>query len=142
MPECRFSFGDPETQVVLPLLKSDLLEIMMATSSGRLSECEVEFSTDSCACVIMASRGYPEKYESGYPIDVPADIRPYVYVAGARLSDGKLVSAGGRVLGVTATASELSDALAIAYERVGKIGFDNAFYRKDIGQRALMAKKG
>ncbi len=137
---CRF--GDPETQVVLPLLKSDLLEIMMATTSGRLSECEVEFSTDSCACVIMASRGYPEKYESGYPIDVPADIRPYVYVAGARLSDGKLVSAGGRVLGVTATATELSDALAIAYERVGKIGFDNAFYRKDIGQRALMAKKG
>ncbi len=137
---CRF--GDPETQVVLPLLKSDLLEIMMATTSGRLSECEVEFSADACACVIMASRGYPESYESGFPINIPADIRPYVYVAGAKLSDGRLVSAGGRVLGVIATATELSDALSLAYERVGKIGFDNAFYRKDIGKRALMAKKG
>ena len=137
---CRF--GDPETQVVLPLLKSDLLEIMMATTNGTLAECDVEFSTDSCACVIMASKGYPEKYESGFPIDIPTEIRPYVYVAGAKLSDGKLLSAGGRVLGVTATASELSEALSIAYERVGMIGFDNAFYRKDIGQRALMAKKG
>ena len=137
---CRF--GDPETQVVLPLLKSDLLEIMMATTNGTLAECDVEFSTDSCACVIMASKGYPEKYESGFPIDIPTEIRPYVYVAGAKLSDGKLLSAGGRVLGVTATAPELSEALSIAYERVGMIGFDNAFYRKDIGQRALMAKKG
>ena len=137
---CRF--GDPETQVVLPLLRSDLLEIMMATTNGTLAQCDVEFSNDSCACVIMASKGYPEKYESGFSIDIPADIRPYVYVAGAKLSDGGLVSAGGRVLGVTATAPDLSDALAIAYERVGMIGFDNAFYRKDIGQRALMAKKG
>ena len=137
---CRF--GDPETQVVLPLLESDLLEIMMATTNGTLAECDVEFSTDSCACVIMASKGYPEKYESGFPIDIPTEIRPYVYVAGAKLSDGKLLSAGGRVLGVTATAPELSEALSIAYERVGMIGFDNAFYRKDIGQRALMAKKG
>ncbi len=137
---CRF--GDPETQVVLPLLKSDLLEIMMATTNGTLAECEVEFSTDACACVIMASKGYPEGYESGFPLDIPAEIRPYVYVAGAKISDGRLVSAGGRVLGVTATAPELSDALAIAYDRVEKIGFDNAFYRKDIGKRALMAKKG
>ena len=137
---CRF--GDPETQVVLPLLKSDLLEIMMATTNGTLAECDVEFSTDSCACVIMASKGYPEKYESGFPIDIPTEIRPYVYVAGAKLSDGRLLSAGGRVLGVTATAPEFSEALSIAYERVGMIGFDNAFYRKDIGQRALMAKKG
>ena len=137
---CRF--GDPETQVVLPLLKSDLLEIMMATTNGTLAECEVDFSADSCACVIMASKGYPEKYESGFPLDIPADIRPYVYVAGAKMTDGKLVSAGGRVLGVTATAPCLEDALTVAYERVGKIGFDNAFYRKDIGKRALMAKKG
>ena len=137
---CRF--GDPETQVVLPLLKSDLLEIMMATTNGTLSEYEVEFSTDSCACVIMASRGYPEKYESGFPIDIPTEIQPYVYVAGAKISDGRLVSAGGRVLGVTATAPTLEAALSTAYERVGKIGFDNAFYRKDIGKRALMAKKG
>ena len=137
---CRF--GDPETQVVLPLLKSDLLGIMMATTNGTLAECEVEFSTDSCACVIMASKGYPEKYESGFPLDIPADIRPYVYVAGAKISDGRLVSAGGRVLGVTATAPTLEDALTVAYDRVGKIGFDNAFYRKDIGRRALMAKKG
>ena len=137
---CRF--GDPETQVVLPLLRSDLLKIMMATTYGTLRECEVEFSTDSCACVIMASKGYPEGYESGFPLDIPEDVRPYVYVAGAKLSDGRLVSAGGRVLGVTATAPELSDAIDLAYARVGRVGFDNAFYRKDIGQRALMAKKG
>ena len=137
---CRF--GDPETQVVLPLLKSDLLTVMLAATNGTLDECEVEFSADSCACVIMASKGYPEKYESGFEITIPESVSPYVYVAGAKEKEGRLVTAGGRVLGVTATAGELCDAITLAYERVGEIHFDNAFYRKDIGKRALMAKKG
>ena len=137
---CRF--GDPETQVVLPLLESDLLEIMMATTNGTLKECDVRFKNESSACVIMASAGYPEKYESGFPIDIPEEIKPHVFVAGAKERDGKLVTAGGRVLGVTATASELGDAIALAYERVDSIRFENAFYRKDIGKRALEAKGG
>ncbi len=137
---CRF--GDPETQVVLPLLKSDLLEIMMATTEGRLAECEVEFSEGACACVIMASAGYPEAYKSGYTITMDGSVKPYVYVAGAKMQDGELLTAGGRVLGVTAVSDTLPEALKIAYDRVGKVGFDGAYFRRDIGKRALMAKKG
>ena len=137
---CRF--GDPETQVVLPLLKSDLLTVMLATTDGRLSECEVELSDGNAACVIMASRGYPEKYESGYEITIPSELVPHVYVAGAKLSDGALMTAGGRVLGVSAVGESLSDTISLAYRRVENIHFENAYYRKDIGQRALMAKKG
>ena len=137
---CRF--GDPETQVVLPLLDGDLLEIMMATTNGTLDTCEVAFREEACACVIMASAGYPEAYESGYPIDIPDPVSRFVYVAGAKMKDGALVSAGGRVLGVTATAPSLGEAVDLAYERVGMIRFDNAYYRKDIGKRALEAKKG
>ncbi|MBR2930257.1 MAG: phosphoribosylamine--glycine ligase [Clostridia bacterium] len=136
---CRF--GDPETQVVLPLLKSDLLEVMMATTEGRLSEIEVEFSKDSAACVIMASSGYPEAYKSGYPISIDPSVKDNVYVAGAKLDADKLLTAGGRVLGVCATAPTLEAALSLAYERVEKVGFENAFYRRDIGARALMAKE-
>ena len=134
---CRF--GDPETQVVLPLLKSDLLEIMMATAEGRLADCDVEFSCGAAACVIMASAGYPEKYESGFEITIAPDVADKVYVAGAKLAGGKLLTAGGRVLGVTATADDLASALAAAYKNVEKVSFGNAFYRSDIGQRALKA---
>ena len=134
---CRF--GDPETQVVLPLLKSDLLEIMMATAEGRLADCEVEFSDGAAACVIMASAGYPEKYESGFEIAIAPDVADSVYVAGAKLSDGRLLTAGGRVLGVTATADDLASALVAAYKNVEKVSFGNAFYRSDIGQKALKA---
>ena len=137
---CRF--GDPETQVVLPLLKSDLFEIMQAVARGTLADCKVEFSDGACACVIMASSGYPEKYESGFEIKMADEVQDSVYVAGAKLSDGKLLTAGGRVLGVTATAQTLEDAIRAAYEKVEKVSFENAFYRKDIGARALLAKKG
>ena len=137
---CRF--GDPETQVVLPLLKSDLLEIMMATTEERLDKCKVEFAKDYACCVIMASSGYPEKYESGYEITIPDDISSSVYVAGARLDGEKLVNAGGRVLGVSSVGATLSEAISASYEKCKKIHFDNAYYRSDIGERALRALKG
>ncbi len=137
---CRF--GDPETQVVLPLLKSDLLTVMQATTNGTLKDTEVEFDTGSACCVVMASCGYPEAYKSGYEIVIPDEIKDKVYVAGAkRADDGKLLSAGGRVLGVTATADTLEAAISAAYKNVESIKFDNSFYRHDIGARALKAVK-
>ena len=135
---CRF--GDPETQVVLPLLKTDLLTVMRAVTEERLSECKVEFSTDSACCVIMASKGYPEKYDKGFEITVPAEIKDNVYVAGATLKDGKLLTSGGRVLGVTKTAKRLEDAIKGSYSLVEKIHFNNSFYRHDIGAKALLAE--
>ncbi|MBQ7412423.1 MAG: phosphoribosylamine--glycine ligase [Clostridia bacterium] len=134
---CRF--GDPETQVVLPLLESDLFEIMQSVTNGTLVDCEVKFSKKSACCVIMASKGYPEKYENGFEIVIPNEIADSVYVAGAKKNDGKLLSAGGRVLGVTAVAGALKDAIDASYAKVKAIKFDNAFYRNDIGQRALKA---
>ena len=135
---CRF--GDPETQVVLPLLDGDLLKIMMACTNGTLAETEVRFMDKSACCVIMASQGYPGKYEGGYEITVDSDIQAEVYVAGAKLDGGKLVNAGGRVLGVTAVGNDLSDAINKAYANVPKVSFANAYYRKDIGAKALRAK--
>ncbi|MBQ7124737.1 MAG: phosphoribosylamine--glycine ligase [Clostridia bacterium] len=132
---CRF--GDPETQVVLPLLESDLLTVMMATTNGTLDETEVKFSDKSACCVIMASNGYPQSYEKGYEITIPSDIADSVYVAGAAEKCGKIVTAGGRVLGATAVEDSLSEAVKKAYNLVEKIHFDNAFYRKDIGKKAL-----
>ena len=136
---CRF--GDPETQVVLPLLESDLLTVMQATTNGTLANCEVKFAKGSACCVIMASKGYPEAYEKGFEMTIPEEIENSVYVAGATLKDGKLLTNGGRVLGATATADTLEDAIAGAYALVDKIHFDNAFWRRDIGKRALLAKK-
>ena len=134
---CRF--GDPETQVVLPLLESDLLTVMQAVTEERLSEVEVKFSKKSACCVIMASDGYPSAYGKGYEINIPSEVESSVYVAGASLSDGKLVTSGGRVLGVTAVEDDLKTAISSAYKKVEKISFANAYYRKDIGQRALKA---
>ncbi|MBE6662021.1 MAG: phosphoribosylamine--glycine ligase [Ruminococcaceae bacterium] len=136
---CRF--GDPETQVVLPLLESDLLTVMMATTNGTLSETEVKFSDGAAACVIAASKGYPEKYASGFEITLPKDLEGEVYVAGAKLEGEKLLTAGGRVLGVTATADTLKNAIKKAYAELEKVKFDNMYYRTDIGQRALKAKE-
>ena len=133
---CRF--GDPETQVVLPLLKSDLFEIMQAVAEERLASVKVEFKKKSACCVIMASNGYPEKYDKGYEI-VYRTNRKNIFVAGAKLVDGKLLTNGGRVLGVTAVAGVLKKAINKAYKKVSKISFANAFYRKDIGKRALKA---
>ena len=135
---CRF--GDPETQVVLPLLKTDLLTVMMAVTDERLSEITVEFDTGAACCVIMASDGYPEKYAKGYEITIPDEIKDNVYVAGAALKDNKLVTSGGRVLGAVSTSEKLEDAIAGAYELVDKIHFENAYYRHDIGAKALLAK--
>ncbi|MBQ1963755.1 MAG: phosphoribosylamine--glycine ligase [Clostridia bacterium] len=135
---CRF--GDPETQVVLPLMESDLLTVMMACANGTLADVEVKFSTGSACCVIMASKGYPGKYESGCPLELPADDADgFIYVAGAKREDGKLLSAGGRVLGVTAVADDLGKAIQKAYERVERVGFANGYFRSDIGARAMLA---
>ena len=137
---CRF--GDPETQVVLPLLESDLLTVMRAVTEGRLAETEVRWKDASAACVIMASEGYPTRYEKGFPLEIPEDVLENVYVAGAKLAeDGTLLTNGGRVLGVTAVRPTLPEALADAYAMVSRISFDNAFYRHDIGARALAALK-
>lgn len=135
---CRF--GDPETQVVLPLLESDLFSVMRATTDGTLAETQVKFSLKSACCVIMASDGYPLAYEKGYPIDIPENVAESVYVAGAAEKDGGLVTNGGRVLGVTALGNTLEEAIDSAYKKVSQIHFSNAFFRHDIGARALMAK--
>ncbi len=134
---CRF--GDPETQVVLPLLESDLLEVMRAVTDGRLAEQEVRFREGSACCVVLASEGYPLAYGKGYEITIPENVLPHVYAAGAALKDGRLVTAGGRVLGVTATADTLKDAIQKAYALAEKITFANRYLRHDIGQRALAA---
>ena len=134
---CRF--GDPETQVVLPLLESDLLTVMQATTNGTLAETEVKFSDGAAACVIMASQGYPEAYEKGKEITIPGELSDNVIVAGAKLQDGKLLTNGGRVLGVIGTADTLKSALDKAYENVSQINFEGAYYRRDIGARALAA---
>ena len=136
---CRF--GDPETQVVLPLLESDLLTVMQATTNGTLDKTEVKFSEKSACCVIMASAGYPQSYEKGFEMTIPEDIAPDVYVAGAKLSGDKLLTNGGRVLGVTSIDSTLEGAIKASYSKVEKIHFGNAYYRHDIGQRALAANK-
>jgi phosphoribosylamine--glycine ligase len=136
---CRF--GDPEAQVVLPLLESDLYTVMRACRDGRLSETEVRFSDKSACCVIMASRGYPEKYEKGFEITADADFAGELYVAGARLDGDRLLTDGGRVLGVECTGPALPQAVDAAYRQVKKVHFDNAYYRNDIGARALKAVK-
>ncbi|MBR5090513.1 MAG: phosphoribosylamine--glycine ligase, partial [Ruminiclostridium sp.] len=138
---CRF--GDPEAQVVLPLLKTDLVEIMEAISEERLDKLDIEWYNGSCACVVMASGGYPEKYPTGLPISgfdgngQLADGSAYIYHAGTKLDGETFLTAGGRVLGVTATAPALKEALDKAYKAVGEISFENAHFRHDIGQRAL-----
>ncbi len=135
---CRF--GDPETQVVLPLLESDLLDIMLSVADGRLSETEVKFSSGAACCVVLASRGYPQKYLTGYEISLPAPGKnEEIYVAGAKAADGRLFTSGGRVLGAVATANTLAEAVRGAYALSGKIGFENAYKRGDIGARALRA---
>ena len=136
---CRF--GDPETQVVLPLLESDLLTIMKATTNGTLAETEVKFSEKSACCVIMASKGYPVSYDKGFEMNIPEEIEGNVYVAGASLKDGKLLTNGGRVLGVTAVEDNLKYAVKSSYALVKQISFDNAFYRNDIGAKALAVIK-
>jgi len=134
---CRF--GDPETQVVLPLLESDLLTIMEHVAKGTLSEAQIKFAQKSACCVIMASAGYPVSYKTGFSITLP-ERGEQIFVAGAQMKDGVLVTSGGRVLGVTEVADTLGEAMKKAYETVEGIQFEQAYYRKDIGQKALAAE--
>ena len=136
---CRF--GDPETQVVLPLLESDLLTVMQATTNGTLAETEVKFSDAHACCVITASAGYPESYQKGFEMTFTPEAEAATYVAGAKLSDGKLVTSGGRVTGTTAVADSLAAAIREAYRLADGVGFEKAYRRSDIGQRALQAVK-
>ena len=137
---CRF--GDPETQVVLPLMESDLLTVMRATTDGTLDQTEVRFRDASACCVILASKGYPEKYERGYPISLPESVDGDVFIAGAKIADdGTLVTDGGRVLGATATAPTLEEAIDRAYAIAKGVRFENAYCRNDIGRRALEVRK-
>ena len=136
---CRF--GDPETQVVLPLLKSDLVDIMLATRNGTLADTEVQFSDGAACCVIMASNGYPQSYEKGFEITQTAPLPEgaQLFYAGAKKDGEHLLTSGGRVLGATAAAKDLHSAVLMAYNTIGCVHFDNAYYRKDIGKRALDA---
>ena len=134
---CRF--GDPETQVVLPLLESDLLTIMQATTNGTLADTEVRFSDKYACCVITASAGYPVSYKKGFEITMTPEAAAHTYVAGAKLEDGKLLTSGGRVTGTTAVAGSLADAIREAYRLADGVQFENAYRRSDIGQRALQA---
>ncbi|MBP3391096.1 MAG: phosphoribosylamine--glycine ligase [Clostridia bacterium] len=136
---CRF--GDPETQVVLPLLKTDLFTVMKAVREETLSEIKVEFKDMAACCVVMASKGYPGKYETGFEIKIANDCKAEVYVAGAKLDGDKVLTAGGRVLGVVAVADDLVSAVEKAYAEVPKVTFDNAYCRSDIGQKAINALK-
>ena len=136
---CRF--GDPETQVVLPLLESDLLTVMRATTEGTLAQTEVKFSEKSACCVILASEGYPQKYQSGFEMSIAPEALPHAFVAGAKLADGKLLTSGGRVIGLTAVEDTLPQAIEKAYALTGKVHFENAYCRRDIGARAMKAFK-
>ena len=136
---CRF--GDPETQVVLPLLESDLLTVMRSTTEGTLAQTEVKFSDKSACCVILASEGYPQKYQSGFEMTIGPEALPHAFVAGAKLADGKLLTSGGRVIGLTAVEDTLPQAIDRAYQLAGMVHFENAYCRRDIGARAMKAFK-
>ena len=136
---CRF--GDPETQVVLPLLESDLLTIMQATTNGTLAETEVTFSDKSACCVILASDGYPTAYKKGLPLTMTDEACAHTFVAGAKLENGQLLTNGGRVTGTTAVADTLEKAISEAYRISDGVHFDNSYRRSDIGRRALQALK-
>ena len=135
---CRF--GDPETQVVLPLLESDLLTVMQACTNGNLEHTPVLFTRKHACCVITAAAGYPESYPKGMPITFTPEALNATFVAGAKLEDGRLVTAGGRVTGTTAIADSLEEAIREAYRLADGVVFDHAYRRSDIGQRALQAK--
>lgn len=136
---CRF--GDPETQVVLPLLESDLLTVMQATTNGTLAQTEVRFSNQAACCVITASEGYPLHYEKGFALTMTPEAAAHTDIAGATLADGRLVTSGGRVAGTTAVADTLPEAIAEAYRLADGVRFAHAYRRSDIGKRALAAWK-
>ena len=136
---CRM--GDPETQVVLPLIKTDFVDIIEAVCNGSVADLDIELDNRAATCVVMASGGYPEAYDTGFPIsgidraEAPGDV--IVFHAGTGREDGQLVTNGGRVLGVTAMGDTIKSSIDRTYEAVGKIDFDKAYFRRDIGHRAL-----
>ena len=136
---CRF--GDPETQVVLPLMESDLLTVMRACTNGTLAETEVKFADKHACCVILASSGYPQSYKKGFEITMTEEAKAATFVAGGKLQDGKLVTSGGRVTGTTAIADSLEAAIQEAYRLSDGVKFEGAYRRSDIGQKALLALK-
>ncbi len=136
---CRF--GDPETQVVLPLLESDLLTIMQSCTNGTLADTEVKFADKHACCVILASSGYPQAYKKGFEITMTEEAKAATFVAGGKLQDGRLVTSGGRVTGTTAIADSLAAAIQEAYRLSDGVKFEGAYRRSDIGQRALQALK-
>ena len=136
---CRF--GDPETQVVLPLLESDLLTVMRACTDGTLAETEVKFADKHACCLILASAGYPSSYKKGFELTFTEEAEKATFVAGAKLENGKLVTSGGRVTGTTAISTSLEEAIKEAYRIAKGVQFENSYCRSDIGQRALQALK-
>ena len=136
---CRF--GDPETQVVLPLLESDLLTVMQACTNGTLADTEVKFAEKHACCLILASAGYPTAYKKGFELTFTEEAEKATFVAGAKLENGKLVTSGGRVTGTTAVCASLEEAIREAYRIAGGVKFENSYCRTDIGQRALQALK-
>ena len=136
---CRF--GDPETQVVLPLLESDLLTVMQAVTNGTLADTEVKFAKKHACCVVTASAGYPLSYEKGFEITMTEAAKAHTFIAGAKLTDGKLLTNGGRVTGTTAIAESLEEAIKEAYRLSYEVQFEKAYRRSDIGQRGLAAYK-
>lgn len=136
---CRF--GDPETQVVLPLMESDLLTVMQACRNETLAKTAVTFSDDNACCVVLASEGYPLSYEKGFAVSIDDGLEGELYYAGVAEKDGALQTSGGRVIGITTTAKTLASAIEKAYEQVEKVHFANKYYRTDIGASALQARK-
>ena len=136
---CRF--GDPETQVVLPLLESDLLTVMRACTDGCLADTEVKFADKHACCVILASNGYPTSYKKGFEMTFTEEALAATFIAGAKLENGKLLTNGGRVTGTTAIADSLEKAVKEAYRLSDGVKFEGAYRRSDIGQRALLAVK-
>ena len=137
--EYNSRFGDPETQVVLPLLEGDLFEIMQATTDGTLDRVDFSFADKCACCLVAASEGYPVSYEKGFEITLP-EKHDRIFIAGRRLEDGVQRTSGGRVLGVTEVADTLQEAVDKAYATMKTVHFDNMYYRKDIGAKALDVK--
>ncbi|MEI7999140.1 MAG: phosphoribosylglycinamide synthetase C domain-containing protein, partial [Candidatus Omnitrophota bacterium] len=143
--EFNTRFGDPETQSILPRLKSDLVEIMMAACDGRLNELKVQWDPRPCVCVVITSGGYPGRYKNGFEITGLSEVSDedaIVFHAGTKNDGGTIVTAGGRVLGVTSLGNNLETSIRKAYEAVDKVHFDHMFFRRDIGQKALNSKVG
>jgi phosphoribosylamine--glycine ligase len=143
--EFNVRFGDPEAEAVLPRLKTDLVDIMLASIEGKLEKLTLKWDDRPCVCVVIASGGYPGSYETGKVIDGLDDIQDpqtFVFHAGTKLKNGSVLTNGGRVLGVTSLGSTMEEAIALAYKAVDKIKFDRAFFRRDIGHKALKIKAG